>query len=210
MEKPLSPSDTSESLWQQWVGSHCGAFRQPWHFLSKTLAYVLNDYLESEKQKILIKNKIGRIFINPFYKEEAFIYLLTIPSVAVLCLAATNQALGLLLVTQGPQEAPRSSWGRRIPTLRGLLLEEWQMRRHKCRGDVLTLLGESRKTPQNTRQDVGGGLQGGWGGCDCFGKLRSPVELDQDEAGQRHSRGWDPSAVYVRLRTPDFFFFWSY
>lgn len=71
---------------------------------------------------------------------------------------------------------------------------------------MLTLLGESRKTPQNTRQDAGGGLQGGWGGCDCFGKLRSPVELDQDEAGQRYSRGWDPSAVYVRLRTPDFLF----
>ena len=99
------------------------------------------------------------------------------------------------------------------------------MWRRKCRGNVLTLLGESRKTPQNTRQDVGGGLQGGHevgrrrsgrrstGGCgyDCLGKLRSPVELDQDEAGQRYSRGWDPSAVYVRLRVwIFFFFFWSY
>ena len=85
------------------------------------------------------------------------------------------------------------------------------MWRHKCRGDVLTLFGESRKTPLNTRQDVGGGLQGGWGGYDCLGKLRSPVELDQDEAGQRYSRGWDPSAVYVRLRVwIFFFFFWSY
>lgn len=50
------------------------------------------------------------------------------------------------------------------------------------------------------------GCREGGGGYDCYGKVWSPVELDQDEAGQRYSRGWDPSAVYVRLRSLDFLF----
>lgn len=122
-----------------------------------------------------------------------------------------NQAQGLLWLIQGLHEAPRSD---EEEELQHSVVRAIQ-RNDRC-GDqrqgwpVDTAGNKSRKSPHNTKLEA----KPGWGGKaeEGVGEGMIPprndtsVKLDQEEAGQRYSRGCDLNAVDVRLRSLDFVF----
>lgn len=122
-----------------------------------------------------------------------------------------NQAQGLLWLIQGLHEAPRSD---EEEELQHSVVRAIQ-RNDRC-GDqrqgwpVDTAGNKSRKSPHNTKLEAkpgcGGKAEEGVGEGMIPPRNDTSVKLDQEEAGQRYSRGCDLNAVDVRLRSLDFVF----